>query len=90
VNSTSRTSPNSRSRPEDVQLVRNRERRRERRPAAGAASRNHPRPEHRTVSITSGCADPVEGSRENATPAPDDRPRFPNTIACTVTAVPCR
>ena len=33
---------------------------------------------------------PVEGSRENATPAPDDGLPLPNTIACTVTAVPWR
>ena len=31
---------------------------------------------------------PVEGSRVNATPVPEVSPRFPKTIACTVTAVP--
>ena len=41
------------------------------------------------TSIT-GSAAPVEGSRENATPEPDVSPRLPNTMACTVTAVPCR
>jgi len=42
-----------------------------------------------STSIT-GRAAPVEGSRENATPAPDDAPALPKTIACTVTAVPCK
>ena len=37
-----------------------------------------------------GCAVPVEGSLENATPEPEESPRFPNTIASIVTAVPCR
>ena len=33
---------------------------------------------------------PLEGSRENATPAPDASPPLPNTMAWTVTAVPLR
>ena len=31
---------------------------------------------------------PVEGSRENSTPVPLSSPMLPNTIACTLTAVP--
>ena len=31
---------------------------------------------------------PVIGLRENSTPVPERSSRFPNTIACTVTAVP--
>ena len=31
---------------------------------------------------------PVDGSRVNATPVPQSSPMFPNTIACTFTAVP--
>ena len=35
-----------------------------------------------------GSGAPVEGLRLNRTPVPESRSRFPNTIACTMTAVP--
>ena len=58
------------------------------RQAACAPRKPHPRPAH-SAGIRRTCpASPVLGLRVNATPDAHPAPRLPNTIACTVTAVP--
>ena len=50
------------------------------------ATTSSPCASNRTSPYSTGS--PVAGLRVNATPVAESAPRLPNTIACTVTAVP--